>query len=88
MQAAVAAIEAGDYTTAERKAVAALGLVGALPKIATKSGEAGSSIEWTHESITELIKSIRSLRANTPSAAMAGSGGLVLMPLQFRRTST
>lgn len=84
MTEANAALGAGDYDTAELKAVSAQGLLSAIPNQAAKQGFAGGSQGFRHETIGEFIENIRRLRARAALRANASSGGLGLLPLSLR----
>ena len=84
MTEATTALGNADYDTAENKAVAAQGLLSAIPVQAAKSGFAGGSQGFRHETINEFIDNIRKLRARAVQRANAANGGLVLLPLSMR----
>jgi hypothetical protein len=77
-------IEAGDFSTAENKLVAAQAMLASLPVESTKGGNAGTSMTWNPETINALLANVRRLAANASAKALQSSGGLVLMPLSLR----
>jgi hypothetical protein len=85
MSEASAALAASDFYTAELKAVSAQGMLACLPQTAAKSGFAGGSQGFRHETIDEFLKNVRMLRAAASVKSAQSSGGLQIMPLQFRR---
>ncbi|MEZ6097248.1 MAG: hypothetical protein R3C03_23995 [Pirellulaceae bacterium] len=85
MSEANTALGSGDYDTAELKAVSAQGLLAALPNQAAKSGFAGGSQGFRHETINEFLENVRKLRARAVQRANAASGGIVMMPIEMRK---
>lgn len=83
MSAAACALEAGDYATAERKAVAAQAIMVALPTSQAKTGYAGGSMTYNPEHINEFLANVRRLRADAAAEANEDTGGLVFMPIRM-----
>lgn len=65
MDAAVAALDGGDYATARLKAVCAQGLMSVIPK----SAKGNSSLEYSAEGIRDFIAGVRAAE----KAASAGN---------------
>lgn len=73
MNEAVAAIEAGDYSTAINKAIAAQGLFGILPE-GEKTGNAGEKLAWNTDAIDQFIANIRKERSiGGPTSKASGA---------------
>lgn len=82
MDAAVAALAAGDYAAALNQALAVQGLLSIMPKLSRSSGTGGGSqsVEWDQTAVDQFILRIRQQQA-------AGLG-VQTQNLEFNRAAT
>lgn len=79
MDAAVAALEAGDYATALTKLMAAKASLAAIPD----SSKAGESLNYDRGSIDELIRQVRQQQ----TAASVSANGISTARVTYTRAS-
>ena len=82
MDAAVAALRAGDYATAEIEAIAAQGLLNCLPTASRTGGQLESELRYTAADINAFVQQVRLSRQQTRVTA---AGGLTHTPVTYER---
>jgi hypothetical protein len=63
MEQAVAALDSGDFVTAETRALGALGMLAAIPAEVRKEGHASGQFKFSETMIGDFLNRIRSLRS-------------------------
>jgi hypothetical protein len=77
MDASVAALASGDYSTAVNKALAAQGILATLPQVSRSAGTGGGSqaAQWDGQAIDSYVKRLRQQQG--------ASLGIQSVPIQF-----
>jgi hypothetical protein len=86
MDAAIAALSAGDYSTAVNKALTAQAILATLPKVSRSQGTGGGaqSAEWDAQAIDNFVRRLRQQQG--ASLGVQTAAVEIVEPTQYQDT--